>query len=115
MSEAPTQAANKRPTLITILCIVGFISAVFSLPLSLSSYASDIGPWYPPFLAIAAVIGLVVFIGFWRMRLWALYVYLVLFLVNQTVLLVTHVWSPVAAIAPIIVLIIGFSYRSRMR
>lgn len=115
MSEAPSQAATKRPALVTILCIIGFISAVFSLPLTLSKYANDVGPWYPPFLASAALIGVVVFIGFWRMRLWTLYVYFVMFLINQAVLIATHIWSPLAAIVPIVVLIIGFSYRSWMR
>ena len=34
---------------------------------------------------------------------------------TKAVLMVTHIWSPMAAIVPVIVLIIGFSYRSRMR
>jgi uncharacterized membrane protein len=49
------------------------------------------------------------------MRVWALYLYLAMFIVSQIVLIVMHVWSPLAIILPIVVVIIGFSCRSRMQ
>jgi len=115
MSEASSQPTNKRPVIITVICIIGFIGALFSFPLVFSSYASAVGAWYPPFLGLASVVGIIAFIGFWKMRLWALYLYFAMFLVSQIVLIVMHVWSPLAIILPIVVLIIGFSCRSRMQ
>jgi hypothetical protein len=115
MSEAPSHPANKRPVIITAICIIGFIGALFSFPLVFSSYASAVGPWYPPFLGLASIVGIIAFIGFWRMRVWALYLYLAMFVVSQIVLIVMHVWSPLAIILPIVVAIIGFSCRSRMQ
>jgi hypothetical protein len=115
MSEAPSQPANKRPVIITVICIIGFIGALFTIPVIFTHFASDVGAWYPPFLGLSAIVGIASFIGLWRMRLWGLYLYLVMFIVAQFMLIITHLWSPLAPILPIIVLIIGFSFRSRMR
>lgn len=115
MSEAPSQPANKRPVIITVICIIGFIGALFSFPLVFSSYASAIGPWYPPFLGLASIVGIIAFIGVWRMRLWGLYLYSAMFIVSQIVLIVMHLWSLPAIILPIVVVIIGFSCRSRLQ
>jgi hypothetical protein len=115
MSEAPSQPANKRPVIITVICIIGFIGALLSIPILFTHFASDVGAWYPPFLGLSSIVGIISFIGLWRMRLWGLYLYLVMFVVAQVVLIATHLWSPAAPILPIIILIIGFSFRSRMQ
>ena len=49
------------------------------------------------------------------MRLWGLYLYCVLFVLNQVVLMMMHVWTPVALFLPLVIIIIGFCYRARMR
>ena len=121
MSEAPSQSAtpsqptNKRPVIITVICIIGFIGALFSIPIVFTSFASNVGAWYPPFLGLSAIVGIASFIGLWRMRSWGLYLYLVMFVVAQVVMIAMHIWSPLAPILPIIVLIIGFSFRHRMQ
>ncbi|MBV8211639.1 MAG: hypothetical protein JOZ08_00260 [Verrucomicrobia bacterium] len=121
MSEAPSQPAtpsqptNKRPVIITVICVIGFIGALFTIPILFSHFASDIGAWYPPFVGLSAIVGIVSFIGLWRMRLWGLYLYLVMFVIAQAVMIATHIWSPFAPILPIIVLIVAFSFRSRMQ
>jgi hypothetical protein len=115
MSQAPSQPANKRPVIITVVCIIGCLGALLSFPLLFTHFASGEGAWYPPFLGLSAIVGIISFIGLWRMRVWGLYLYLVVFVVAQVVLIATHLWSPLAPILPIIVLIIGFSFRSRMQ
>ena len=114
MSEAPSQPANKRPVIVTVICIIGFIGALFTIPLLFSSVASQIGAWYPPYLGISALVGIISFVGFWLMRLWGLYLYTSMFILNQIVLIVMHVWSPIAIILPLVILVIGFCFRSRM-
>ena len=49
------------------------------------------------------------------MRLWGLYLYLAMFVVTEIIMMVMHIWSPAAPILPIVVLVIGFCYRSRMQ
>ena len=115
MSESPFAAAKGRPVIITIICILAFIGVLFAIPLIFSSYASQIGSWYPPFLAVSTLVGLVSLIGFWLMRLWGLYLYCAFFVLNQIVLTMMHVWTPVTLFLPLVIIIIGFCYRARMR
>ena len=115
MSEAPSQPANKRPVIITVICIIGFIGALFAIPLIFSSFAANVGAWYPPFLGLTTIVGIASFVGLWRMRSWGLYLYLAMFIIGQVVMMAMHVWSPFSTLLPIIVLVIGFCYRSRMQ
>jgi hypothetical protein len=80
-----------------------------------SDAARSIGAWYPPSLALAAVVGAACAVGFWLMRRWALYLYTAMFVINQIVLLAMGVWTIMAVILPAIVIAIGFVYHSRMR
>jgi glycerol-3-phosphate acyltransferase PlsY len=104
----------RRPIPITIICIVSAIGALFTIPLIFSETARSIGAWYPPYLAFGAAIGLASTIGLWLMRKWAVYLYTALMVVNQIVLAGMGLWN-ILALIPLVVVIIGFCYLSRMR
>ena len=76
---------KKRPTAITIICILGFIGAAFTIPMIFSDLAAQVGSWYPPFLGLSAVVGLVCMLGLWKMKKWAAYTYIVFVALNQRV------------------------------
>ena len=114
MSEAPSTAAKNRPLIITIICIINFVGFFAAIPLIFSGRASEIGSLYPPYLGFGTLVGLVSLIGFWMMRLWGLYLYCALVVLNQIVFMVMHVWTP-AMFLPLVIIIIGFCYRARMR
>ena len=111
----PSAAAQGRPIAITILCVLSAIGVVFVIPVIFTDVARTIGAWYPPYLAVSAVIGAVCTVGFWLMRRWALYLYTAMLVINQIVLLMMGVWTIMALILPAIVVGIGFAYYSRMR
>jgi hypothetical protein len=115
IDSAPDTAQPGRPVPITILCVVCAIGAVFAIPIIFSGVARSIGAWYPPCLALAAVVGAVCTVGFWLMRRWALYLYTAMFVINQIVLLTMGVWTIMSVILPAIAMGIGFAYFSRMR
>src|SRR5262249_11980911 len=104
-----------RPTAITVICILGIIGAVFTIPLIFTDIARQIGAWYPPYLAFSAVIGGICMFGFWKMRRWAVFTYPALCVINQIVLLLTGHWNVLAILLPGIVIAIAFAYLSRMR
>jgi len=54
---------NKRPKSITAICVIGFIGAIITIPMIFSPIAKQIGAWYPLYLGLSAVIGLVCMIG----------------------------------------------------
>ena len=111
-NEGPS--SKKRPTAITVICILGFIGAVFTIPVVFSDIASQIGSWYPPYLGLSAVIGLGCFIGLWNMKKWAAYTYTGFVALNQVILLAMGVWNIMALIIPGIIIGIALAHVNKM-
>ena len=104
----------RRPTSLTVICVIGFIGSLFSLPLVFTSPAQQIGTWYPPFLAFASLTGLVCMVGLWMMKKWAAYAYIGLVAVNQLVLYAMGLWSILALLIPAIVVCVALKNFSKM-
>jgi hypothetical protein len=104
-----------RPVPITIICVLSAIGLVFAIPLIFSDLARAIGAWYPPFLAVATIVGAISTVGFWLMKKWSVYLYTAMFVVNQVVLIVMGIWTIPALLLPAIVVVIAFTYLPRMR
>lgn len=105
---------NKRPTAITVVCILGFIGAAFTIPLLFSDIAGQIGDWYPPYLALSSIIGLACMIGLWQMKKWAALTYTGFVALNQVVMLLMGLWTPMALIIPGIVVAIALTHIEKM-
>jgi hypothetical protein len=103
-----------RPTAITIICVLSFIGAAFSIPLIFSDLSRQVGNWYPPYLGLSAIIGLICMIGLWQMKKWAAYTYALFFGLNQIVLLTKGVWNVSALIIPSIVVVIALAHLKKM-
>lgn len=112
MNDTP---ASERPIAITIICVIGFIGAALSIPLIFSDIARSIGAWYPPYLALSAVVGFVCMIGLWKMLKWSVFVYTAFVILNQVVMMAMGIWNIFALLIPAIVIAIGFTYLSRMK
>lgn len=106
--------SKKRPTAITVTCVIGFIGAAFTIPLIFSNIAGQIGSWYPPYLGLSAVLGLICMIGLWKMKKWAAYTYTGFVVMNQVVLLAMGVWNVMALIIPGIVIGIALAHVNKM-
>ena len=100
---------NKRPGIITAVCVVGFLGAIVTVPLIFSDISKSIGAWYPPYLAFAAIVGLICMIGLWKMKKWSVITYTTFVGINQIVLMAMGVWNIFALIIPGFVIAIGFS------
>jgi hypothetical protein len=107
----------QRPVIITVICIIGFVGAGLSL-LALAAWgmlSRAIGAWYPPFLLLATVVGLVCMIGMWQMRKWSVFLYTGFVVLNQVVMIIFGAWNPVSLFIPLAVIIIGFTQLKKMR
>jgi hypothetical protein len=107
-------APPERPTAITVICILGFIGAAFTLPLLFLPTTWKIAPWYTPYLGVSALIGLTCMLGLWKLKRWAVVAYTVFASVNQIVLIATGLWNPLALGVPAAVVVIGFYYWKRL-
>jgi hypothetical protein len=112
LNEATERA--KRPTSITVICVIGFLGALITVPLIFSSIAQQIGTWYPPYLAFSAVVGLFCMVGLWMMKKWAAYAYTGFVAVNQVVMLAMGVWNIMALLIPAIVIFFALKHVSKM-
>ena len=110
-----TTASASRPTVITVICVIGFIGGLFTIPLIFTDIARNIGAWYPPYLAFSAVVGLSCMIGLWKMRRWAVFTYAGFAVLNQVVMLTMGIWNVFALLIPGIVIAIGFTHLPKMR
>jgi hypothetical protein len=104
----------RRPTSITVICIIGFIGALIAVPLMCSPMAEQIGSWYPLYLALSSVIGVVCMAGLWMMRKWAAYTYTGFVVLNQVVLLAKGAWNIMALIIPAIAIVFVVRNASKM-
>jgi hypothetical protein len=102
MNEIAVKA--KRPTSITVICIIGFVGLLISIPLIFLPTTQQLASWYPLYLAISVVIGAVCMVGLWMMKKWAAYGYTVIFVVNQFILLAAGFWNIMSLVIPAIVI-----------
>jgi glycerol-3-phosphate acyltransferase PlsY len=100
---------NKRPGIITAICVLGFIGPLFLIPIIFSDIATTIGSWYPPYLAFSGVVGFVCMVGLWMMKKWGTITYTALVGINQVVLIAMGEWNIFFLIIPGIVIAIVFS------
>jgi len=104
-----------RPTVITVICVIGFIGGLFTIPLVFSDIARKVGAWYPPYLAFSSLVGFGCMIGLWKMRRLAVFTYTGFVALNQIVMLAMGVWSIFALVIPSIFIGIMFAQLSKMR
>jgi len=112
MNEETEKA--KRPTSITVICVIGFIGALITIPLIFSSIAQQIGAWYPPYLGFSAIVGLACMVGLWMMKKWAAYTYTGFVALNQVVLLAMGVWNFMALLIPAVVIFFALKHVKKM-
>jgi hypothetical protein len=112
--QAKNLNSKKRPTAITVLCVLGFVGSPIAVLTCFSESAIQIGSWYPPYLGFSSALGLICMIGLWKMKKWAAYVYTGFVVLNQVVLLSMGVWNIMALIVPSIYVGIALYHLKKM-
>ena len=96
----------------TALCILGFIGSLVVIPTILNS---GISRFFSVYLIVSSLVGLVCMVGFWKMKRWAVYTYIGMFVANQIILLVTGMWTIASLLLPLVFIAIILMYFSRMK
>ena len=111
-----------RPFLITLCCIfdvLGYIALILFLVLKKQAYVAEAaraGPHYFPFLFLRNAAGLIRLYGYWTMRKWSVYLFVVLTVagVIESTLVHRHIQT-FGIVAEIVMIGIGFFYIKRMK
>jgi hypothetical protein len=74
---------KKRPTLLTVICIIGYLWIVFTFPGIFSPFIKRLGDWYPAIYGLIVAFSFISFVGVWHMKKWGVNLYIITFFAKQ--------------------------------
>lgn len=84
---------------INIGCILGFINIIATLKITHLNIDNH-------YYLIFNLIVVICLLNIWKMKIWAVFTYISVYIVNQSILILLNQWTLFQAIIPIIVIII---------
>jgi hypothetical protein len=111
---------TKRPPIITLICILAMLGAVFTLiglsvPGIRQPLAQQFGIWFVPLAIVQLGSGIASIVGLWMMRKWGLYLYVALTALGIVIdALVGGGNQAGGYLVPFLVIITGFRHLKRM-
>lgn len=75
--------SKKRPRIISIACIIGFIWITCTLPGAFSPSIKKIGDWAPAIYGLIVTFSFISFVGIWHMKKWGVHLYIITFSVKE--------------------------------
>jgi hypothetical protein len=111
-----TNQMNKtnRPSSITLISILAILAGLLSFYFLLGVDIQAVGVLNFAFIALGGIVFLLCGIGFWLMKKWAYYAYLVFAILNQIFLLIMGRWNIMALLIPVVVVYVGYKHLSKM-
>lgn len=104
----------KRPSSITLISIFGIISGLLSFYYVFQNDIQGPSLGKTVFFVLGGIVFLACGIGFWLMKKWAVYTYIVFAIVDQIFLLATGRWNILGLLISVIVIYIGYRHLSEM-
>ena len=71
--------ATKRPVVISIFCVAGWIMAVFNFLIAFSPAIKKLGELYPALYSLVMCFQFIAFVGLWYMKRWGLEIFIASF------------------------------------
>ena len=97
----------KRPIIISVLCIFGFLYVFFTPLMFLVPVPIQSGKWWHPFVGCTAILTLICTIGLWRMRKWGLFGYVITLILFQYVSFELSQWDMWTLLPLFVVILVG--------
>lgn len=97
---------SRRPGIVSFICILGFLATGIGLLIGMSSLLDASPEWHRPYVIVGAICTLAGYIGVWNMKLWGLYILVLMFVVSLIVIYATHQGSVVSVTGSAIILLI---------
>ena len=90
---------RERPALITIICLLAFLSTIGALRIVLfAPWIKAVGAWFPFYFFLHAVVILAASIGLWKMKKWGVYLFILAIVEAQVVMFITGLWGIISLI-----------------
>ncbi len=108
------KSENKRPELITVVCVLGFIWIVFSFPAVFSPTIKKLGDWYPALFGLIVAFSFIAYIGLWHMKKWGSNLFIITFFIKEILLVLIDDVSYTGIIFSSLFIIVMASFYKRM-
>lgn len=108
---------NKRPLVISAICVLGLLASLYAATLFLSTRLWTVPPTPGQRAAALAAVACttVSLYGMWRMRRWGVYLLAVLLAARIAFGFAAHLpWNAAALAGPVGILLVGLLYLKRM-
>lgn len=110
---------GKRPLLVTIFCILGFIAVPIVLFGMLVPSVRDVliqrhGVLYVPITLLTTILALAGLIGYWTMKKWGVYVYAAMVVITIIYYLIAGIPDTFGHIYRLVIVAVGFVYLRKM-
>lgn len=118
--ETNNRRATKRPLVISIICILQFIVvplvilALLSLHDSRVHFTQLYGKAYVPITVFLSFVGLIAFIGYWKMKKWGVYLLSAVAACTMVYSAFLEIYGILEYLLPVAAVLIGFAYLKRM-
>ncbi|SRR5216684_6572167 len=114
MPLVPSALPAKRPTLITVLCIIGFIGvpvvlAALVIPTARDLLIQQYGVPFVPITLFLGVLGFAGLVGYWKMRKWGVYLYTTMAVLSIGYGLIVGISANLGYILPLVIVAVGFA------
>jgi hypothetical protein len=104
----------KRPTILTVLCIISFAYAVLGFPTIFSPFIKKQGDFFPAFTGILISLEFISVVGVWYMKKWGLSIYLLTAMLNQSLLIYIDNWAMYKLALPMLFIIVTVFFYKQM-
>jgi hypothetical protein len=108
------QIARKRPVLITIVCILGFIWIVFSFVGVFNPALKKMSDWYPALFGLIVAATFMSYIGVWHMKRWGVQLFAISFFIKELALILIEDINPVGIVFALFFLVSMLCFYKRM-
>jgi hypothetical protein len=115
----PIPPVKKRPTIITVFCVIGFIGVPFVfggllIPSARELLIQQYGFSFVPITVLSSLLGLIGLIGYWKMRKWGVYFYSAMAIISIGYGLIVGIPGILGYILPLVILGLGFANLKKM-
>ena len=73
------EALQKRPVILTILCIVGILWSLLNFIMVFSPFIKKISDWAPAIYGLIVALQFISFVGTWHMKRWGVLLFITAF------------------------------------
>jgi hypothetical protein len=105
---------RKRPGLLSVVCILGFIWIIFSFVTVFSPSIKKLGDWYPALFGLIVASSFMSYIGLLHMKRWGAQLFIITFFIKEMILIMINDVSYVGIAFSVFFIVVMAIYYKRM-